>query len=82
MTMSLYESGITIVCDQCHGSMTTSRTTGRGARGDAERQGWTVAYLAGGMHPTKRSNDPQARDLCPHCAHPRPKGEDLFGGAG
>ena len=58
---------ITVVCNSCDATLPTERTTGHGARGDAERAGWRVAYLAGGMHPTKRSNAPEARDLCPNC---------------
>lgn len=54
-------------CDKCTAKLATTSTTGAGARGDAERAGWRVSYLAGGAHPTKRSSDPNKRDECPAC---------------
>lgn len=71
--MSLAYEGITVICDGCRKQMHTSRHTGHGARGDAERKGWRVAYLADGMHPTKRSNVNTERDLCGSCRPDKPK---------
>lgn len=82
--MSAVLKPITLACDTltCHHIIVTRSHTVAGARGDAERKGWSVAYLAGGMHPTKRSGDPKERDLCPVC-RPRPKvSEGLFGDEG
>lgn len=74
--MSLAHSGIQIVCDRCgRRRFHSTAHTGHGARGEAERHGWLVSYLAGGQHPTKRSNDPRARDMCPDC-RPQPPTPD------
>ena len=62
---------ISMHCDNCHASMPSSRTTSRGARGDAERIGWAVAYQADPR--AGASNDPQRRDLCPDCRPDRPR---------
>lgn len=63
---------ITLECNNCHTQHTSSRTTVRGARGDADRKGWHVQYLAGGRHPTKISDNPKAPDLCPTCNPNKP----------
>lgn len=73
--MSLKPTGVVVVCDGCGRELPTGSHTGSGARGDAEREGWLVAYLAGGLHPTKRSNDPKLRDRCPRC-RPKPPTPD------
>lgn len=74
--MSLNRLGVEVLCDGCKSRrFATWKATGNGARGEAERHGWLVAYLAGGQHPTKRSNDPRARDLCPDC-RPQPPTPD------
>lgn len=65
--MSLQQAAVVVVCDTCGRKFPTPCTTGAGARRDAERHGWLVAYLAGGQHPTKRANDPKLRDRCPAC---------------
>ena len=67
---------ITLVCDACKRTLTTSRRTVTGARGDAERKGWRVQYLAGGRHPTKVSANPKERDECPACRPDKPKADD------
>ena len=74
--MSTRTQGVQVVCDQCGGVRSTNRTTSAGARGDAARDGWRVARLAGGIH-IKRSNDKNARDLCRYCANPD-RSEGLF----
>ena len=67
-----------VVCDRCSKSLPTTRTTMRGARGDAERKGWRVAHMAGGRHPDA-SNDPKMPDECPECRPDKPKAaEGLF----
>lgn len=76
--MSIAYEGITVICDDCRKQCRTSRHTGHGARGDAERKGWRVAYLAGGRHPTKRSNEHSAPDLCDECRPDKPKPAGLF----
>lgn len=70
--MSITHS-LTINCDGCGETLTTRYRTGHGARGRAERAGWRVPYLAGGEHPTKRSNDVDAPDLCPACRPDKPR---------
>ena len=65
---------VNLVCDACGRKATTERSTVTGARGDAERRGWRVSKLAGGMH-TKKSNDPARRDECPDCRTDKPKAD-------
>lgn len=61
-----------VVCDRCGKNFPTARTTMRGARGDAERKGWRVSRMAGGMHPDA-SNDPKRPDECADCRPDKPK---------
>ena len=77
--MSVVLKPITLVCDTltCNHIIVTRSYTVAGARGDAERKGWSVAYLAGGAHPTKRSGTPTDRDQCPSC-RPQPQPEGLL----
>lgn len=75
--MSTTQSGVVVVCDDCGRRLATACTTSPGARGDAERKGWRVSYLAGGAHPTKRSGTPTDRDQCPSC-RPQPQPEGLL----
>ena len=75
------EVSVTVVCDACGRSMTTSRTTSTGARGDASRHGWRVSRQA---HPSAPlSNDPKRRDECPVCRtdvdRSKPEGAPILG---
>ena len=65
--MSARREAVVIVCDDCGASFQSRSRTIVGARGDAERRGWRVSYLAGGRHPDKRSGDPRTPDRCPAC---------------
>lgn len=77
--MSLAHRGVEVVCDGCtRRRFHSQHHTGHGARGEAERHGWLVAYLAGGEHPTKRSNETWTRDLCPECRPAPPKPPDAL----
>ena len=64
-----------VICDRCGKSLPTTRTTMRGARGDAERKGWRVSHMAGGRHPDA-SNDPKRPDECPDCRPDKPKADE------
>lgn len=66
--MSAIITPVTIRCDWCARTMPTNCTTVKGARGVAERRGWRVTHLAGGMHPDP-SGAPAALDMCPTCRH-------------
>ena len=77
--MTTTRSAITVYCDEsgCAASLATNRTTTRGARGDAERAGWTVSHIYSGTP----SQDPDSGDRCPeHNPYRRAKqdGPDLF----
>lgn len=64
-----------VICDRCGKALPTTRTTMRGARGDAERKGWRVSHMAAGRHPDA-SNDPKRPDECPDCRPDKPKADE------
>lgn len=71
--MSTTRAAVTVICDHCGCTLTTTRTTTAGARGDATRRGWRTAPYGDGYHSTKESADHTGRDLCAKCRPDKPK---------
>ncbi len=74
--MSTSRAAVTVICDWCQARFSTTRTTTKSARNDAQRKGWRVSrYGPGGQ--VGASSDPERPDQCPECQpekHAKPEG--------